>query len=229
VDLMQADGDPRLPVYAQPIPGSVTRYAGMPNGLRQDSAGRYFNTASRLGAVFYPGATAYGTFGGDGARQPSYLMTYAEVALAEAEAAERGLGGLARGQAEGFYRAGVAASLAQWGITDAAAVDIFLARPGVSYRGGVEGLKQIAVQKWIALYTDGGQAWAEWRRTCQPSTIAPGPAAGVDYVPRRFLYPVTEASVNGASLAAAVARQGPDVFATRVWWDTRPQAAPTCG
>ena len=29
-------------------------------------------------------------------------------------------------------------------------------------------------------------------------------------------------------LAAAIARQGPDNFGTRVYWDTKPTAAPTC-
>ena len=35
--------------------------------------------------------------------QPSYLMTYAEVAFIKAEAAERGMGGLTPAQAAGFY------------------------------------------------------------------------------------------------------------------------------
>jgi hypothetical protein len=49
----------------------------------------------------------------------------------------------------------------------------------------------------------------------------------VDYVPRRFYYSQTESSVNAANLGAAVARQGPDNFGTRVYWDKSPAAAPT--
>ena len=100
--------------------------------------------------------------------------------------------------------------------------------PNVAYKGGVEGLKQIAVQKWIALFTDGGNAWAEWRRTCQPNTIQPGPAAVVQFIPRRFFYSTTELSANSENVQAAIARQGPDNFGTRVYWDTKPEAAPTC-
>jgi hypothetical protein len=113
-------------------------------------------------------------------------------------------------------------------VTDAAKVAAFLAQPGVAYKGGTEGLKQIATQKWIALFTDGGQAWAEWRRTCQPNTLAAGPAAIVNYIPRRFYYSTTEISANSANVTAAIARQGADNFGTRVYFDTKPTAAPTC-
>jgi hypothetical protein len=115
----------------------------------------------------------------------------------------------------------------QWGVTDAAAIAAYLARPEVAYQGGLNGLRQIATQKWIALFGDGGNAWFEWRRTCQPSTIAPGPNAVVDYVPRRFYYSQTEVSVNGSNVDAAVADQGTDNFGTTVWWD-KPASSPTC-
>ena len=132
------------------------------------------------------------------------------------------------GQAAGFYNDAITASMNQWGVTDAGAIAAFLARPGVAYKGGTDGLKQIAVQKWIALFTDGGTAWSEWRRTCQPNTLVAGPAAIVNYIPRRFYYSTTETSANNDNLAAAIARQGPDNFGTRVYWDTKPTAAPTC-
>jgi Starch-binding associating with outer membrane len=228
MDIMLANNDPRVPVYAQPTTADPTKYAGMPNGLRADSANKWLNIASRLGPGFFPGATAYGTFGGGGASRPTFVLSYAELQFIRAEAAERGIAGLAAGQAKGFYEDAITASLNQWGITDATAVADFLAQPGVAYKGGVDGLKQIAVQKWIALFTDGGQAWAEWRRTCQPSTIVPGPAATPQFVPRRLYYSTTEASANSENVAAAVARQGPDDFGTRVYWDTNPTAAPTC-
>ena len=232
VDILLARNDPRLPVFAMPTvdfqnrkPGAA-EYAGQPNGLDAATAGTYFNSTSRPGAVFYPGVTAYGNYGGSGASQPAYLMTYAEVAFIKAEAAERSMGGLTPAQAPGFYNAGITASMNQWGITDAAAIADYLAQPSVAYAGGVAGLKQIAVQKWIALYTDGGQAWFEWRRTCQPS-IAPGPSAIFTTVPRRLEYPTGEISVNGENVNAAKARQGPDNMQTRVWWD-KAGVAPTC-
>jgi Susd and RagB outer membrane lipoprotein len=41
----------------------------------------------------------------------------------------------------------------------------------------------------------------------------------VQTVWRRLPYASNELSVNAASLAAAIARQGPDNYATRIWWD----------
>jgi hypothetical protein len=228
MDIMLANSDPRVPIYAQPTTADPTKYAGMPNGLLATQAATFFNTSSRPGAVFYPGPTAYGTFGGGGASFPQVVLGYAELQFIRAEAANRGIAGLTAGQAAGFYNDAITASLNQWGVTDQAAINAFLARPNVAYKGGVEGLKQIAIQKWIALYTDGGTAWSEWRRTCQPTTVVPGPAAEVNFIPRRFKYSTTEVSANPDNLAAAVARQGPDTFGSRMYWDTKPTAAPTC-
>ena len=227
LNIMIANNDPRVPIYAQPTTADPTKYAGMPNGLRADSANKWLNFASRIGDRFFPGATAYGNYGGEGASQPSYVLTYAELQFIRAEAAERGIAGLGAGQAAGFYRDAITASLEQWGVTGAA-ITAYLAQPGVAYKGGTEGLKQIAVQKYIALFADGGNAWAEWRRTCQPNTLVPGPLALVNYIPRRLLYSTTEISANSENVQAAIARQGPDNFGTRVYWDTKPTAAPTC-
>ena len=231
-NILVANNDPRTPVFMQERdsipPGESGVYAGMPNGLTASAAGNYLRTASRPGSYLYPGATTYGNYGSSANKaNPSYYMTYAELCFIQAEAAERGIGGLTPGQAAGFYNAGIAASMNQWGITDAAAITAYETSPNVAYKGGTAGLTQIAVQKWIALIDDGSQSWAEWRRTCQPSTIAPGPAAVVDYVPRRFYYPTTEYSINPSGVAAAVAAQGADNFATRIYWDTKPAAAPT--
>jgi hypothetical protein len=225
MQLLRDQSDPRLSVFAQPA-ASDGAYRGAPNALTASDEAPFISTASRVGAVLYPGATAYGYFGGGGNAWPSYLMTYAEVAFIQAEAAQRGLGGLSPAQAAGFYNAGIKASMAQWGVGDAEAT-AFLAQPGIAYAGGTPGLVQIAQQKWVALFTDGGQAWAEWRRTCQPATVQPGAAAIQGTVPRRFQYSTTETSVNNVNRQEAIARQGADTFNSRMYWDTNPTAAPT--
>ncbi len=229
VNIMNANNDPRVGIYAQPLPGTTNVYAGMPNGLAAASASKYANTASRVGAIMFPGATAYGNFGGSGASFPSFMMTAAEVNFIKAEAAERGLGGLTPGQAAGFYNAAITASMNQWGITNGGTIAAYLAQPSVAYKGGTAGLDQIAVQKYVALFTDGGEAWTEWRRTCQPTTVIPGPAAINSQVPRRFMYAPNEYAVNGAAVAAAAAALGPngDSFNGRMWWDSAPTNAPT--
>jgi len=224
--------DPRIRAYGQPVVDSSAYpggYGGMPAALTQDSANAWYRKASRPGTRFYPGVTSYGTFGTSaGLSAPSYLMTYAELMFIRAEAAERGIGGVPHGEAAADYNAAIQASMAQWGVTDASAISAFLASPAIAYQGGTAGLKQIAVQKWIALFSDDAQAWAEWRRTCQPSTVVPGPNTIVPYIPRRYYYSTTEASVNATNLNAAIARQGPDNFGTRIYWDTKPSNAPTC-
>lgn len=221
LDTMTVLNDPRIPIYAQPTKSDPTKYVGLQNGMNNVTVTPFFNTTSRPGAIFYPGATVYGTYGtAAGKKTPSYILTYAEVSFIKAEAANRGIGGLTPAAAAGFYNEGVRASILQWGGTDADA-NAYLLRAGVAYVPGATGLQQIGLQKWIALYTQGTEAWSEWRRTGNPATIVMGPSAYPDTptVPRRFLYPVSEASVNLASLTAAIASQGPDAYATRVWWD----------
>ena len=206
--------DPRTPIFAQPTQANPAIYAGMPNGLDNATAGNYGQTASKLGTIFYDVA------------RPSVLMTAAEVNFIMAEAAERGMGGLTAAQAKGFYDAGIMASMEQWGVSSTAATT-YVNSPLVTYVGGAAGLKQIAIQKYIALYGDGGQAWFECRRTCQPNTLVAGPAAIVNFVPRRYEYSTNEFSRNGASVNAAIAAMGGDTFDTRMYWDKNPTAAPT--
>jgi len=219
--------DPRVPIYAQPTVADSTVYAGMPNALTQSGASAYFNISSRPGAVFY-GATVYScpTCGArTGTSFPSFVMTFAEVSFILAEAAERGWP--VGGTAAALYEQGIRASMAQWGVTNTAAIDSFVVNPAIAYAGGTPGLRQIALQKWIGLYTDGVQAWAEWRRTCVPATVKPGPDAIQDSVPRRYRYSIREGSVNKPNVDAAIAQQGPDAFATRMYWDKSPALAPT--
>src|SRR6266566_3633493 len=237
VNIMNALSDPRLPIYAQPTQDDPTIYRGSPNGVLPVPPNMPVRSStSRPGVIFYKGATVYGpVFGGAGASLPTPVLTAAEVNFTLAEAAERGLGGLTAGQAAAYYNAGITASLNQWNdlaassgqSISASAMAAYLANPNVVYTGGVSGQKQIAQQKYIALFTDGATSWFEWRRTCVPNTIVPGPDATLSYVPRRLEYPTTEATANGTSLQAAIAAQGPDNLGTSLWWDVR-TAAPTC-
>ncbi|MDO8502777.1 MAG: SusD/RagB family nutrient-binding outer membrane lipoprotein [Gemmatimonadaceae bacterium] len=217
--------DPRVPVYAQPTLANSNVYAGMPNALTASQAATYSLISSRPGRVFYstsrfcPGCSPLA-----GASFPSFVLTYAEVSFILAEAAERGW---VAGSAAALYEQAIRASMAQWGVTNTAAVDAFLAQSAIAYQGGTAGLRKIALQKWIALYSDGVEAWAEWRRTCVPATVKPGPAAVINTVPRRYQYSTRENSVNASNVAAAVTRQGPDNFTSRMYWDKSPSAAPT--
>lgn len=237
LNVMNPIADPRVPIFAQPTSADPTAYVGLQNALTHAQAGAFFSTTSRPGEFLFPGATVYGTFGGSGAKAPTFMMTYPEVQFILAEAAQRGMGGLNAGQAAGFYNEGVRSSLQMWSDVSAAAggetitaaeATAYLAQPAVAYAGGTTGLVQIATQKWIHLFTDGSEIWAEWRRTCVPNTVRPGPDAIQNTVPRRLMYSPTEYSVNVDAVEAAVAAQGgEDTFNARMYWDSAPTAAPT--
>lgn len=219
VDVLIAWSDPRLAIYAQPTTADPTKYAGQPAGLDNTGAGSYGTLGSRIGALWYPGKTVAGTFGTTaGKTTPTYLMTFAEQNFILAEAANRGMGGVSAAAAKGYYDAGVTASITQWGGTAAQAA-AYLATGNVAYKGGADGLTQILMQKWIASFTQGGEAWSDWRRTGIPAGLVPGPKAALSYIPRRMQYSTTEQAVNKESLEAAIARQGADAMNTRIWWD----------
>ena len=218
MDEMLSRSDPRIPIYAQPTKNDPTVYAGLQNGLDNVLVVPFFNTTSRPGAVFYPGATSYGTYGTSaGKKTPSNLMTYAEVEFIKAEAAFLGIGG--QSGAAAHYNAGVTASILQWGGTQAQA-DAYLAQASVAYSAAT-GPQQIGVQKWIALFTQGSEAWSNWRRTGFPASVVIGPQhyPEVTGIPRRLPYPSNEQSVNAVNLAAAVVAMGGDTYNTRMWWD----------
>ena len=220
LDTMNVLKDPRVKVYAQPTKADPTVYAGLQNGLDNVTVTQFFNTTSRVGTIFYPGATVYGVFGtAAGKKTPSVIMTTAEVEFIQAEMLERGIAG-ATGSAKSHYEAGVTASIKQWGGTDAEVAD-YLARPGVAYVPGATGLKQIGLQKWISMFTQGTEAWSEWRRTGNPASVKMGPKAypEVTEIPRRILYPSNEETVNASMLNEAIARQGPNTYLTKIWWD----------
>ena len=151
------------------------------------------------------------------AKQPSYIMTFAEFSFIKAEAVERGWIG---GSAAQFYKDGITAAMKQWGVSDGA-IATYLAQPAVVYKGGAAGLAQIGVQKWIALFTQGYEAWSEWRRTGYPNLTPALNAKSPDgKIPRRVIYPQTEQSFNNANLQAAITTQGgSDALNMRLWLD----------
>jgi len=88
-------------------------------------------------------------------------------------------------------------------------------------------LEQIITQKWISLYPNSWEAWAERRRTGYP-TLYPrlntdDPAIPVTAIPRRVTYTVSEYTTNTAAVNAAVNTLlgGPDKGTTKLWWDKK--------
>ncbi len=90
-------------------------------------------------------------------------------------------------------------------------------------------LEQIATQKWLALYPDGWEAWAEVRRTGYPKLFArlntqdPSIPA-TEPTMRRMVFVYTEFDTNLEAVEDAVASpeiNGNDHGLTHVWWDKK--------
>ena len=95
--------------------------------------------------------------------------------------------------------------------------------------------ERILIQKWIANFNLGNEAWADHRRTgfphFMPATDAGNKSDGAvssTFGVRRMRYPLAEYSNNGANVNAAVSNllKGKDSMSTRLWWDCNPAVKP---
>jgi hypothetical protein len=205
VDKLYSLNDPRLPVYASlPDNKTITKYVGVPNGLTTSDANSLgLANTSRPGGAFLIDTA------------PAVLQTYSEVLFLRAEAAARGL---STESAPSLYQSAITASLNQYGITDAGQISLYLNQAAVKYNPA-NYKKSIGDQKWIALFGEGLEAFAEWRRLDYPQlTAAVSGKYGAD-IPVRFIYPSTEQTLNGKAYKAAVAQQGTDDLFTKLWFD----------
>jgi len=163
---------------------------------------------------------------------PAILLDYAEISFLQAEAVERGF---ISGNAGTYYNNAVTASLQYWGIPDAD-INTYLAQPDVAYAtapGGVgagtigstgvstapEHWKQaIGMQKYLALYLRGMDAWTEIRRLHYPAMATP--TSPKSPFPWRYTYPSNEQTANGDAYKAAVTAIGGngDQVTTKLFW-----------
>jgi hypothetical protein len=170
---------------------------------------------------------------------PIVIVPAAYVLFAQAEAVQRGWVSVSGQTAKSLYEDGITASFAQWGISGAAAYISGAANfnsgagggasIGVNTYGSIVGanaltpspLERIQLQRYIASYGDGIQAWAEWRRTGVPNlTPTTFGTNSPKEIPRRFTYGVGEYATNSASVNEAAARYtGGDAMNSRMWWD----------
>jgi hypothetical protein len=205
--VLKATDDPRMQVWFRDLenPDSTGVYRGMPNGLSEGAAydfnGGSQANISRLGERFREQPDgAYGV-----------LMSYSEQQFILAEAAQRGL---ISGDAATYYRAGIEASMAFYGVE---LPDGFYEQERIAF-DAARGLEQILEQKWLASFMVGFEAWSDWRRTGLPDLDPSVDNVNSDRIPVRFLYPDIEQTLNAANYQAAIQRQGPDDINTRFWW-----------
>ncbi len=202
--------DPRLTIYANPASDGVTGYRGRPIALLGDEKTRYADNATATLPVFF--------------RTPVYsiiVMNAAEVYFLRAEAA---LAGMSSENAALMYRNGITSSLIQYGVSASATTDYLNSSAG-TLAGTTEGsLEDIIVQKWLAMYHQSIEAWAEFRRTGYPKIWTGSDLGSTNgNIPRRLTYPQSEYSRNQANVKEAASRfSDGDKMMSRIWWDARP-------
>lgn len=151
------------------------------------------------------------------------FMEYSEVEFLLSEA---------NGWSQANYVKGVKASMEKWGVT-AADVTSFTASLPAATKANVLN------QKYVALYMQPYEAWAEYRRTGYPNTLLlPGGTgtynvpyegattytftsliAGLTDLPTRLYYPTVSQTLNRVNYEAASAAIGGDQMNTKLIWD----------
>lgn len=235
--------DPRMPVYFLPAVTSKT-YEGLRNGL---TATQLTNPANTPAATSHVGARWSSIAAGGIANHlatPQNVMCAAEAFFLRAEGAV--LGWNMGGTAMELYEAGITQSMKQWGITDNAAIQAYIhgltppAAPGdflnsppltnfpVQFDAVNANVQkaQISLQKWLAVFPDGCEAWADYRRSHAFSLYPVANSDNPDVTNpatqwiRRLTFLTQEQQNNAAAIAPAVELlKGPDKITTPLWWD----------
>jgi hypothetical protein len=203
IDMLKSMNDPRLALYAEPA-AQDGEYRGLGNNIASPPLSLAWY--SRIGNFWRA----------DGGATPTPLMTYSEVLFLRAEAAARGW---ISGSPEALMKDAIEANMTQWNAWGPAngptTAEIAAYIDGLVYTG----INDIHTQKWISLYMNGTEAFANQRRVDVPVLTA-GPDLAVSRIPVRYNYPDLEQSLNNESLQAAVSRQGGGLdLITPVWWD----------
>ncbi len=242
--------DPRLQVLWLPDGATSTnpagngQYNGLRNGLTSTQLTDAMNLATSNAKVGKRWSSP--SFGGNGdyEQTPQNIMAAAEAYFLRAEGAM--LGWNMGGTAENFYNKGIEASMNQWGITNSVAIaayqnsnavpkapDDYLKSPAVSNApikfaaDDATQKEQIAIQKWIALFPDGNEGWADNRRSrnfklypVANSENSDLPDPTTQWI-RRIPFLLSEKQNNKAAVDAAVSLLGPggDKLTTPLWWD----------
>lgn len=199
--------DPRLKIYARPNKDGL--YIGQPYGLLPSLA-----SILKAEDISLPGTVV------NAADYSEVLMEYAEVNFLLAEY---------NSWSQTDYINGVRASLEKWGV-DKPSADAYIALlPAASQ-------ETVLSQKYLALYMQGNEAWAEIRRTGFPTFLikkgdvvwptAPAPEEEKKFtplagtgIPKRIYYPQKEQAVNLENYREAVGQLTGDNIDAKVWWN----------
>lgn len=231
VDLLKGEKgnfglDPRLFQYAtpkgvvksailagtSPVSTNPADYNGMPYGITSS------DVASQVPSSNFFSKNVYKR------NYKEMFMEYSEVEFLLSEA---------NGWSQANYVKGVEASMQKWGVPTAAITSFISNLPAANKAN-------VLNQKYVALYMQPYEAWAEYRRTGYPSTLLlPGQTGDFNvptndgrttYVftslvpeltdlPTRLYYPTTAQTLNRINYEAAATAIGGDKITTKLIWD----------
>jgi hypothetical protein len=232
--LLVGYNDPRLSKWFSPAI-ATGQYTGVRNGLLPDQqllAENDNEHNSNVSSLLYVD-NQYTT--------PQTVMHTAEAYLLRAEGALNGwnMGGTAKS----LYEKGIEMSMYRWGITNNTVITDYInssnlpKAPGRSYNtpaltdipvlfstNAEKQREQILTQKWLALFPDGFEAWAEMRRSGYPRFYpllhSDNPDVAANKMISRIPFTEYDKQRNGAAVKEAQSLLGgPDNAATRLWWD----------
>lgn len=238
--------DPRLSAYFKPVDATCTVGLEAHDGKKYQAipAGHNYSKNDIYESFSKPNILS---------STPTYWMRASEIYFLRAEAAL--IWGAAYGSADALYKEGIQMSFQENGVS--ASVDNYInsrkapighevtgkysfsfAAPSATtakFEGGTEQkLEKIIIQKWIALYPNGQEAWTEWRRTGYPklnpviynrgTTQGATKESGI----RRMIYPISFYQTEEGKVIYDAALSlfnngngGDDKSSTRLWWDCK--------
>lgn len=191
----------------------LARYQGQPYGLEQPMSASQASGANYFSNKIYK------------KDYTEILMEYSEVEFLLSEA---------NGWSQANYIKGVTASLQKWEVPAADIATFVAGLPAASK-------ETVLTQKWVALFMQPYEAWAEYRRTGYPNTsilLLPGETGqlnnpyqgattytfvsgidGLTDLPTRIFYPTLIQTLNVENYKAASTAIGGDKMNTKLIWD----------
>ena len=138
---------------------------------------------------------------------PVEFVTYEEMLFVKAEATLRTTGDYAT--AQGFYQAGITANMTKLGVDPGDIATYIVANGTLPVSSTDAAIAKVSLQEYLALYLN-PEAWTLWRRTGEPALT---PTAGTNGIPRRYVYPQTELSLNESNVPQGT------LYAPKIFWD----------
>jgi len=237
ISLLTQTNDPRVFVTAEPAgaivaggtsPTSFSAFAGADPG---EDLGAMYVKANSGQYSFINRKHYYETYTGE----PSIQIGYPELMFNIAEAINRGwISSGPKGDAEAYYKAGIEASMAYYGIPESGSFPVYFLTSGspgstavyntynvdfdfsafynqasVKYAGNnANGLTQILKERYIALFRHSGfESYFTYRRTGVPNfTTGPGTGNG-SRIAMRYKYFSSEQTANSSNYESALQSQ----------------------